>query len=479
MSAQKSVRPWFNRHLFLAVATLLLLALPAGTVVAAGENKEAVAKVIRLNKEARQFFDAMEFSLAEKSLNKALEIGEAAALGNHAVMAGTHGNLAVLYASGLKNEDQALFHFKKALEMQPQYLPTAGTDAAEVKELFERAKSEMQTSSPAPSPEPSEPPAAPQGPLLCPTANAATAGSSVKLRCVVEGSLPLAEVTVFFRARDTSPFKSRKMSAEAALDGTPGWGTQLPPEATSGQQLSLYFQARNKRGKVVASVGSVVEPVEIEIRGAEGGATGAASRAGRDEAEGEGETEGGPLKTSGYWWLGLGVGIGYGYAGSSGPEVYHATVVKYTPGVAWAKAAQVTPEVGYFLTPSLSLSLQGRIQYIPQAAGNSTAPAAVAFLGRLLYFTSGKTVRFYGSGILGGGQGFRLYVEGLKNNGKNGTPPIVNDTVLGGPVVFGVGGGMAIGLSDSWSWILEINGLGGVPAFSMVADINTGVRLRL
>jgi hypothetical protein len=38
---------------------------------------------------------------------------------------------------------------------------------------------------------------------------------------------------------------------------------------------------------------------------------------------------------------------------------------------------------------------------------------------------------------------------------------------------------MAIGLSDSWSWILEINGLGGVPAFSMVADINTGVRLRL
>jgi hypothetical protein len=477
MSAQKSVRPWFDRHLFLAVATLLLLALPAGTVVAAGENKEAVAKVVRLNKEARQFFDAMEFSLAEKTLNKALEIGEAAALGNHAVMAGTHGNLAVLYASGLKNEDQALFHFKKALELQPHYVPTAGTDSAEVNELFERAKSEMPSSSPAPSPEGSEPPPPPQGPLRCPTANMATAGSSLKLRCVGEGSLPATEVTVFFRAGESSPFKSRKMSSEAALDGTPGWGTQLPPEATSGEQLSLYFQARNKRGKVVASVGSVVEPVEIGIRGAGQGA-GAASRGVRDDAEGEGETEGGPPKDHDYWWLGLGLGIGYGYAGSSGPEVYHATVVKYTPGVAWAKAAQITPEVGYFLTPSLSLSLQGRIQYIPQAAGNATAPAAVAFLGRLLYFTSGKTVRFYGSGILGGGQGFRLYVEGLKRT-PNSTPNPVNDTVLGGPVVFGVGGGMAVGLSDSWSWILEINGLGGVPAFSMVADINTGVRLRL
>ena len=478
MSAQKSVRPWFNRHLFLGVAALLLLALPAGTVVAAGDNKEAVAKVIRLNKEARQFFDATEFSLAEKSLKKALEIGEAASLGNHAVMAGTHGNLAVLYASGLKNEDQAIFHFKKALDLQPQYVPSTGTDSPEVKELFERAKSEMEVATPAPSPEASEPPAPPQGPLRCPAASTATAGSSLKLRCVAEGSLSATEVTVFFRAGESSPFKSRKMPADAALDGTPGWSTQLPPEATKGEQLSLYFQARNKRGKVVASVGSVVEPVVVDIRRADQGA-GAASRAVRDEAEGEGETEGGPLKTSGYWWLGLGVGFGYGYAGSSGPEVYHATVVKYTPGVAWAKAAQVTPEVGYFLTPSLSLSLQGRIQYIPQAAGNSTAPAAVAFLGRLLYFTSGKTVRFYGSGILGGGQGFRLYVEGLKNNGKNGTPPIVNDTVLGGPVVFGVGGGMAIGLSDSWSWILEINGLGGVPAFSMVADINTGVRLRL
>ena len=474
MSAQKSVRPWFNRHLFLGVAALLLLALTAGTVVAAGDNKEAVAKVIRLNKEARQFFDATEFSLAEKSLKKALEIGEAASLGNHAVMAGTHGNLAVLYASGLKNEDQAIFHFKKALDLQPQYVPSTGTDSPEVKELFERAKSEMEVATPAPSPEASEPPAPPQGPLRCPAASTATAGSSLKLRCVAEGSLSATEVTVFFRAGESSPFKSRKMPADAALDGTPGWSTQLPPEATKGEQLSLYFQARNKRGKVVASVGSVVEPVVVDIRRADQGA-GAASRAVRDEAEGEGETEGGPLKDSGYWWLGLGVGIGYGYAGSSGPEVYKKEVLKYTPGVAWAKAAQITPEVGYFLTPSLSLSLQGRIQYIPKA-GNPTAPAAVAFLGRLLYFTSGKTVRFYGSGILGGGQGFRLYVEGLKRT--NGRSP-VNDTVLGGPVVVGIGGGMAIGLSDSWSWILEINGLAGVPDFSMVADINTGVRLRL
>ena len=121
MSAQKSVRPWFSRHLFFfGAAVWLLLTLPAATAAAAGDNKEAVAKVVRLNKEARQFFDAEEFSLAEKSLQKALEIGEAAALGSHAVMAGTHGNLAVLYASGMKNEEQAGGGSKEEMSIEPR-----------------------------------------------------------------------------------------------------------------------------------------------------------------------------------------------------------------------------------------------------------------------------------------------------------------------------------------------------------------------
>jgi hypothetical protein len=38
---------------------------------------------------------------------------------------------------------------------------------------------------------------------------------------------------------------------------------------------------------------------------------------------------------------------------------------------------------------------------------------------------------------------------------------------------------MAVGLSDSWNVFLEVNGLAGIPAFSMVADVNVGVRLRL
>ncbi len=35
---------------------------------------------------------------------------------------------------------------------------------------------------------------------------------------------------------------------------------------------------------------------------------------------------------------------------------------------------------------------------------------------------------------------------------------------------------MSVSLSDSWSWILELNGLAGFPKFSMVLDFNTGLR---
>jgi hypothetical protein len=472
MSARKIVRPWFNRHLLLGAVAWLLYALPAGPAAATGVNQDAVAKVVRLNKEARQFYDAMEFTLAEKSLKKALEIGEAAALGDHVVMAGTHGNLGVLYATGIKNEDQALFHFKKALELRPDYVPSKEMSSPEVKDLYQRARSELDTGAGTASvPDTTGPSTSSQGQLRCPAPGVARAGSSLKLRCVADGALPATEVIVYFRSGEGS-FRSRKMSTESTLDGSPSWGTQLPSEATSGEQLFLYFEAHNRQGEVMSSVGSADNPTLVGIRS--GGAMGTSSGGGGDtDVEGEGEPAHG---AGGPWWLGLGLGSGYGYAGKSGPEGYKGRIRTgdYVAGRAPAPLGQVSPEVGYLLTPKLSLSVQGRLQYLPQTSSR-TANGAIAFLARLLYFTSGETVRFYFGAVVGGGNGFRLQITGLHTtDGK-----VVSDTVRGGPVIFGGAGGLSVGLSDSWSWIVETNVLAGAPDFSMVADLNTGIRVRL
>ena len=480
MSARRTVRPCFCQYLVWGAAAWLLLCLPAGPAKAAGSNQEAVAKVVRLNKEARQFYDAMEFSLAEKSLKKALEIGEAANLGDHVVMAGTHGNLGVLYATGIKNEDQAIFHFKKALELRPDFVPNKEMSSPEVKDLFQRAHAEVERTSASPVPDTTESSPPSEGQLRCPAPNVARAGSSLKLRCVAEGPLPAREVIVYFRPGHGS-FRSRKMSTGSTLDGNPSWTTQLPSDATSGEQLFLYFEAHDKQGEVLSSVGNADNPAMVGIRSDDQGSeetSPGARHARRIDEEGEGEGGEAKAADAGFWWVGLGFGSGIGYAGNKGYEIYHSQISKQGEaplGYAWASLGQVTPEVGYFLSPKLSLSVQGRFQYISQPASNPIARTSISFLGRLLYFSSGEIVRFYVGPVLGGGyEGFRLVVSGLET--KNGN--VRTDTVAGGPIVVGAGGGMSVSLTDSWSWIIDLNGLAGFPNFAMVLDFNTGLRVR-
>jgi len=137
-------------------------------------------------------------------------------------------------------------------------------------------------------------------------------------------------------------------------------------------------------------------------------------------------------------------------------------------------SARSRPEVGYFIVPNLSLSLQGRF-HTSLSLPVPYCRASVSFLARLLYFGSGENVSFYLGPVLGGGyEGFRLVVSGLGTNNGN----VRTDTVAGGPVVAASAGGMSVSLSDSWSWIIDLNGWPGSPTFAMVLDFNTGLRVR-
>jgi hypothetical protein len=464
MSAQKIVRLWPCRYLVLGAVGWLLSTVPATAAFAAGVNQDAVAQVVRLNKEARQFFDAMEFDLAEKNLRKAVEIGEGAAIGDHVVLVGTYGNLGVLYATGLKNEAEAVAHFKKALELRADYLPSKELSSPEVQELFQRAKADMESAPPSSVPDVAEPAAASVEGLSCPVADTATTGTPLKLRCVADAGLGAKDVLVYYHAGTNSKFRSLKMTAESTMDGTPSWTAALAPEALSDEQLFLYFEARDKKSKVLATANSASNPIVVAIRAGQP----ALSRD-DDEEDRRGSSEGGS------WWFGFGIGTGYGYAGSA-PESYKPYIPDFQHGAAPAKLFHLTPEVGYFLSSNWSLSLQGRLQ-VMRPWSKKTASGAVAFLARLLYFTGGETFRFYGGPVLGGGEGFRLVVSDVQT--KDYYLNKVSTTVKGGPVIAGATVGMAINLSDSWSWILESNALIGFPTVSMVADFNTGIRFSL
>ena len=419
MSAQQIVRLWYCRYLVLGAAGWLLFAIPSGKAMAAKGKQDAVAQVIRLNKEARQFYDAMEFDLAERNLKKALEIGEAASLGNHVVMAGTYGNLGVLYATGLKNETEAVAHFKKALELRPEYVPSKEMSSPEVKELFERAKADMETSSSSHIPDISEPSTSSRsGQLSCPVADTATIGTPLRLRCVAESTLEAKDVLVYYHAGTNTKFRSMKMTAEPTADGSVGWTATLPPEALSDEQLFIYFEARDKKAKVLATVNSPSNPIVVDVRAAQP----------RSDMDDDGDrkrrsSDGGPM------WFGLGIGSGYGYAGSD-PESYKPYIQNFQKGTAPAKLFHVTPEIGYFLSPDWSVSLQGRLQDMQQWS-KKTAKGAIAFLIRILYFAGGDTFSFYGGLVVGGGEGFRLTVSDLPTNDRaqeDGIPAKVTTT---------------------------------------------------
>ena len=183
------------------------------------------------------------------------------------------------------------------------------------------------------------------------------------------------------------------------------------------------------------------------------------------------------------WWIGLGLGTGYGYAKGNGFEAvnkspdpqFHALQGEFQPGLAWAGLGHLAPEVGYQLNPDLAVSLEGRVQWIGQPAKYSQfgARGAISVLAKLILFTKQAQLRFFGSALAGGGDGFRLIVY------PDSSKPDFKDTIRGGPVVAGVGGGVYYEISRPVSLVAEVNGLAGFPIFSIVADVNVALQINI
>jgi hypothetical protein len=76
------------------------------------DEADPVDKVQQLNRTAMQYFDDLNYAMAEKTLLEALTIVEKANLANGPAGLATNGNLAVLYSVGLGKPDKAVFHFK-------------------------------------------------------------------------------------------------------------------------------------------------------------------------------------------------------------------------------------------------------------------------------------------------------------------------------------------------------------------------------
>jgi len=521
-----------TRLALLGVALTLLAVAPRR---ARAEDQAAVDKLIQMNKKALEDLDTLEWDSAKRTLLEALVAGKKAGLENHPIMARTYVHLGAVYILGFKDRQKGTQSFVRALEIDPAIKLSRNMATPELDDAFAEAARQgggrrggAAGSAPSPSPPPrrrgpimmdnsddsSESRPSPRRPaaasedesgepdlplrivaLDCPNKDETPPDKSVTLRCAVAPSLPVSKVFLLYREAGKEDFTAVEMQK------TPkGWFQgKIPKKVVTGKSVQFYFEGRNAAGKPVVSNGRLESPNLMLIREEEEAeeAERAAPRSQRRDTEenplDERERSGpriylGRVDKSKIgldvrygkrkYWIGIAGGTGYGYA-TGHLEVRSDLQGRFTPGLAPAGDVTFSPEFGYHINPDIAVSIEGRFQDINQTVFQQfTARGAISVLGRLLFFTRQRQLRFFGAVNLGGGEGVRVPIK-LDTTNKDQNLANFRDTVRGGPLLGGLGVGVYYEVTKPVGLVAEVNGLAGFPTFTGVVDGNIGLQINI
>jgi hypothetical protein len=521
----------------------LAITLFAGQALA--QDQAAIEKLVQMNKKALDDYDTLEWEAAKKTLLDALMAGKKAGLDNHPVMARTYVHLGAVYVTGFKNRDKAIQSFNRALEIDPSIQLSRGIATQEVNDAFAEAKKQRGggggTSTAPPPPPPKKPrkgpvmdgdetPAPPpkkkqqaslstsgddedeerdlpvkfKAALECPNEDEAIIDKPATLRCAVAPNVPVAKMFLMY----LEPGKE-KYTELAMTKSKKGWWTgKIPKKAVTGTSVSYYFEGRDAAGAPKVRNGEESSPNHLLVMEEDAYI---AAKSERNKNLGD-DTENPLLRKTGpveqaklgrhrenvgedinfgnrKWWIGIGAGSGFGYAKGQGLEAvnrssdpaYHALASEFQAGGAWAGLLHIAPEFGYQISPNVSVSIEGRFQYIPQPAkyARFASRGAISGLLKVTRYSKQAQIRFFGSGIVGGGEGFRFTVYPVDPvlHPELSNVQDFKDTVRGGPIIAGAGVGMYYEATKRASIVLEAHGLAGFPVFSFVADANVALQI--
>jgi hypothetical protein len=475
----------------------LLVVLSLSTPARAESEDDTIAKITQMNKDAVTALQAQKFDDARKILKQALDLADATGLQQHPITARTHIHMGIVIISGFKQRDLGIKQFKKALEIQSTINLTKALVTPELTDAFNEAKSGAPASPPAAtpppsaeppevSPEPAAPPAAtpppeqneePSGIVHQPITDGKK-GSAISVTVGVQPDVKFDKMVLAYRPEGATEFLGREMKEVA--EGR--YGAEIPTTATLGATVAYYVEADDADGNAVATKGTVDNPLVINLGGA---------KAPVHKAEGEGEEEEDDEPDHQYF-VGFMLGSGFGWATGPG-DTNHGTNIK-PPGIAPASLLQIAPEVGYWLTDSLMLSVQLRYQFITGTvpAYNpltgqefKTANYAFAAFAKATWKLGDDEGSWHPFFSLAAGGGYiRHKVTLYPSNpptypanwqcGSKGTQACV-DTIQGGPILVGPGGGIFYDLTDNLQLVGQANAVLGFWDFTFNLDINVGI----
>ena len=279
---------------------------------------------------------------------------------------------------------------------------------------------------------------------------------------------------------------------------SPGnWSAVIPPAATGGAEVAYTIRVENDAGDAVAAQGSAANPIVVKINAP---ATTAKKHRGRGHAgepggdepgDDEAERKAAPGEPP-QWFFGLGVGTGYGWA-SGFADLNSDT--KVTPHFGTSQLGHALPEIGYFASPDLLLSLQVRWQAVSGATSVrdptgamclpsgvcKPATGALAVFGRLTWLFSDGVFRPYLAASVGAGQIRHLasFPNAVSCGSDVNHPVKCVDTVAAGPILVGPGAGFFVNVTPNFAFTAGLNTFLGFAVFTFHVDLNAGIAIQL
>ena len=296
-------------------------------------------------------------------------------------------------------------------------------------------------------------------------------GEPIVITVGVQNELAFDKLVLAFRPEGDSDFRGRDM--RLVSQGT--YRAEIPPDATLGHMVAYYVEARDKDGAPVAGRGSAQSPLVVPLVGEPPWSA---------PVGGGAEDEEGDARRHRRIFVGLLVGTGAGWATGNGDT--NADTMYRPAAFTLSWLGQLVPEVGYWLSPTLMISLQGRFQavtgtndvYADGRVYHTANYAAAGFVKATWVATRRGTAHPFFS--LAGGYGKIRHVvtfDVLKSCGPSGQEVCV-DTIAAGPVAFGPGAGIFVDLGAHLVGVLQLDTQVTMPAYSVNLDGSLGLAMR-
>jgi hypothetical protein len=520
---------------------LALVASPA-------RAEDVGAQVQKMNKRAMDDYDSLEFESSRRTLQDAVQMLRANGLDETPLAATTYGNLGMVYINGFKDRNRGQQQFVNALKINPQYKLDPAVDTPELAEAFAAAQKQLGKAKPSvvtrqpeqkqpeqkppvqrqPPVKPAEVPTPPVEEVHGLQHNAideARPNAPIPVRAKLGGDVGATRVFLFFRGSGQEDFLSVPMKNTGGAE----WVGVIPADAVNGKSLQYYLEARDARSRAVANSGSAPSPYIISISDS------AAPSGNVPEVDVEDPLMKERLakkrkseehkSTRDHLFVFVMPGFGFGVepAGNH-TEVawqYQTNTMKYVPQPVGATGIAVAPfhlavEVGYLITPKISVSLFGRFQLVTganaetvhtgmESGATTKAFGAVAALVRARYlFLEGRFHPYVHVDLGGGEIRHQLDITSAQSDanplvdkysadqwnmgaitdktqlqGVCGNPKSCSDTISLGYLFIGGGGGIWYDFASHFAFILDVNLLGAIGTSDRQSGFNIDVQAGL